>query len=226
MTTLTDLKNSIDNIFSISSTRKILQLNSNTRERAFEAYVFSLCALAVRKAGGKATLKGINTGLNPTVVVFRGSPGQMWSDAQDFCFLTCELNNKKFEVHVDVTYEGQTGANHEIDVSICAEQHANQVRKNRRAPKTNKPLIAAMECKFYDSTPGVSLVRTFIGMLRDCPSNQFNGFIANKSTGGIEKFLSKGWAKSFTDLSPLDKAAEDRFINNLEQALRQWSHTP
>lgn len=226
MTTINDLKNSIDSIFKLKSSKKNLQLNSHTRERAFEAYVFSLCLLAVKKAGGTAVLKGIKTGINPTVVIFRGSPGQMWSDAQDFCFLSCELNGKNFEVHVDVTYEGQTGANHEIDVSICSGKHAEQVRKNKRAPRTNKPLIAAMECKFYDSTPGVALVRTFVGMLRDCTANPFNAFIANKTTSGIEKFLSRGWANSFTDLSPLNKAAEDRFINNLEQSLRQWSHRP
>lgn len=226
MATLQQIKDAVDQLLGLQNAGQLLQLNSNTRERAFEAYILALCARAVRRAGGAADLVGIVSGLNPNPVVFRGGPGQMWSRDQDFCYVQCQLHNKAFEIHVDVTYEGQSGANHEIDVSIVDAAHAGQVRLNRRSPKTNKNLIAAVECKFYDSTPGVALVRTFVGMLRDCSPNRFNAFVANRTTDGVEKFLSRRWASSFTDMSPLNPRAERRFVSNLEQELRQWSNTP
>ena len=89
------------------------------------------------------------------VLVFRGAPGAMASRAQDFCYIDCTLGPKQFEIHVDVIYEGQSGANHEIDVSICLRSHAQDIRGSGRTPRTNKNLIAAIECKFYESLPAV-----------------------------------------------------------------------
>lgn len=232
MTTITDLKNAIDNLLSLPSTRTRLHLNSDTQERAFEAYVFSLCSKAVNNLGLKpsvtatAILTGIQSGPNPTQAIFRGAPGNIWSDSQDFCYLDCTINDKRFEVHVDVTYEGKSGANHELDVSIYSKAQADAARTKRVFPKMNKPLIGAMECKFYTSTPGVALARTFVGLLTDSSSNKiFKAFISNQATDGLNKFLSIGPANSFTDLSPLDPDSEDRFIRNLEQFLLEWSRT-
>ncbi|TKI71904.1 hypothetical protein FC756_03670 [Lysinibacillus mangiferihumi] len=229
MTSITDLKNAIDNLLSLSSTGAILHLNSHTPERAFEAYIFSLCSKAVKNLGATttatATLTGTQSGPNPSIVIFRGSPGNMWSVSQDFCYLDCTLNDKSFEVHVDVTYEGRSGANHELDVSIYSKAQANIARSNRVFPKMQKHLIGAIECKFYTSAPGVSLARTFVGLLTDCSGKKFKAFISNQATDGLKKFLSTGPALSFTDLSPLDVSSEDRFVKNLEQFLLEWSHT-
>lgn len=226
MTSITDLENAIDNLLSLSSTGTILHLNSHTPERAFEAYIFSLCSKAVKNLGATATLTGSQSGPNPSIVIFRGSPGNIWSTSQDFCYLDCTLNDKSFEVHVDVTYEGRSGANHELDVSIYSKAQADTARSHRVFPKMQKSLIGAIECKFYTSTPGVSLARTFVGLLTDCSSGKkFKAFISNQATDGLKKFLSTGPARSFTDLSPLDVSSEDRFVKNLEQFLLEWSHT-
>ena len=185
--------------------------------------MFSLCAEAVRDAGGTATLTGINTGPNPATVVLRGGPGDMASRAQDFCYVDCVLRRKRFEIHADVVYEGQSGANHEIDVSICEAAHAQDVRQSGRAPRTNKYLVAAIECKFYESTPGVALARTFVGLIKALPANRLSAFVSNQTSRGLDSFLSTAWApKPFTDLTALDPQAERRFIANVEQVLRQW----
>lgn len=223
MATLIDLKQAIDNLLGLSASGRLLQLNSNTCERAYEAYVLSLCAEAVRSAGGSATLTGIKSGPNPAVVVLRGGPGDMASKGQDFCYVDCILRRKRFEIHADVEYEGQSGASHEIDVSICEASHAQDVRQSGRAPRTNKNLIAAIECKFYESTPGVALARTFVGLIKDCSPNRFNAFASNKTSRGLDSFLSTTWApKPFTDLTALDPLSESRFVANVEQVLRQW----
>jgi hypothetical protein len=223
MATLDELKQVIDNLLGLSTASQLLRLNSNTCERAYEAYVLSLCVAAVRNAGGTAVLTGINTGPSPATVVFRGAPGDMASTAQDFCYVDCALGRKRFEIHADVVYEGQSGASHEIDVSICEATHAQDVRQSGRAPRTNKYLIAAIECKFYQSTPGVALARTFVGLIKDCSPNRLNAFVSNQTSGGLDCFLSTTWApKPFTDLTALNPQSERRFVANVEQVLRQW----
>jgi len=226
MATLNELKQAIDNLLGLSASGRLLHLNSNTCERAYEAYVLSLCADAVRGAGGSATLTGIKTGANPVIVVLRGGPGEMASKDQDFCYVDCVLGRKRFEIHADVVYEGQSGASHEIDVSICEATHAQDVRQSGRAPRTNKYLIAAVECKFYQSTPGVALARTFVGLIKDCSPNRLNAFVSNRSSPGLDSFLSTTWApKPFTDLTALNSQSEGRFIANVEQVLRQWERS-
>jgi len=222
--TLQELKQAVDDLLGLAAAGQLLQLNSDTCDRAYEAYALGLCVQAVRNAGGTATLTGIVSGPNPDPVVFRGAPGSMSSRGQNFCYVDCALGRKRFEIHVDVLYEGQSGASHELDVSLCESVHAQDVRQTGRAPRTNKNLIAAIECKFYESTPGVVLARTFVGLIKDCSPNRLNAFVANQSSSGLDSFLSTTWApKPFTDLTPLAPESERRFVYNVEQVLRQWA---
>src|SRR5262245_34236254 len=101
MANLQDLKDSVDALLSLSAANQLLQLNSDTCAKAYEAYVLSLCANAVRQCGGSAVPTGIVSGPNPTVIVLRGAPGSMASRGQDFCYIDCSLGQKRFEIHVD-----------------------------------------------------------------------------------------------------------------------------
>jgi hypothetical protein len=223
---LQSLRESIDDLLRLNATGQLLRLNRNVREKAYEVYVFSLIAKAVESLGGSVEIYGINSGPNPPVLVFRGGPGQMWSTSDDFCYLLCRLRQKRFEVHVSVTYEGQSAANHEIDVSIIEHAHADKSRRGGLFPRTNKNLVATIECKFYEANPGVVLGRTFVGLLSDCTSSRFQALAANRTSTGLESFLSKGNSPlNFTDLTPLNRKAEERFIGTLAQALKQWSNS-
>jgi hypothetical protein len=223
MATLTDLRNAIDSLLNLTSTATLLQLNSNTRERAYETYVFSLCIEAVNRANGQVTLIGIQTGPSPQTLVFRGGPGAMSSNAQDFCYAKCVLGGKEFEIHVDVEYEGNSGATHEIDVSICESRHCDSVRATGRSPLTRKNLIMLFECKFYTNNPGVSLARTFVGLRSDCSSYQLSGFVSNITTQGLRDYLSmKNRPKPFIP-TPLDTGNEELFIRTIQQELRRWA---
>lgn len=220
-----DLLTAIRRLLGYPGVRRLLQLNNRRVERAYEAYVFSLLVEAVRSVGGRVDLVGINSGLNPRPLVFRGGPGSMGSRGDDFVYARCTLNDKHFELHVDVEYEGQSGANHEIDVSICDADHAQDVRNaGNRAPRTNKHLIGAVECKFYDTPPRVALARTFVGLLSDCTINRLDAFVANRTTEQLEQYLSTGWApEPFVDVSPRRRGAEERFIAYAAHVLRKWS---
>lgn len=223
MTTLNNLKAALDQLLNLSATKTLLQLNSNTGERAYEAYVFGLCIKAVRNCGGQAVLVGIQTGKDPNPVVLRGGPGSMASKAQNFCYAACTLRKRRFEIHLDIEYLGQSEATHEIDISVYDFEAADRARNTRRLPRTNKPLIMAFECKFYTTPPGVDLARGFVGLINDCAPNKLNGFISNKSNPNLERYLSRSNApEPFIDLSPLNSDAEDRFVRYVEQVLRKW----
>jgi hypothetical protein len=222
---LAALRTAIMSLLALPATGRLLQLNSNTCERAYEAYIFSLCCEAVRRAGGTVQLTGIQSGPSPTPVVFRGAPGSMASRDQDFAYASCSLRGKRFEVHVDVEYEGSSRVLHEVDVSMCDGNHADTVRATRAAPKaTGRGLLMAFECKFYESTPGVSLGRTFVGLISDCGSLRLRGFAANLLSDKLRQYFSKSSRpQPFLGLNPTDPESEDRFIRSVEQELRRWA---
>lgn len=223
--TLTDLTAAVDRLLRLVATRAALKLNSATPERAYEAYVCALCAEAIRAIpGGSATLVGRRTGPNPAVVVFRGAPGSMASDNQDFVYVACRLGAREFELHVGVEYEGQSKATHELDVSACMSEHAERVRLTGQAPRTNKHLLMAFECKFYTSDPGVALARTFVGLLADCSPNLLNGFVCNRRRLGLSRYLSRATGpEPFTELTPLDRESERDFIGVVRHRLKKWA---
>ena len=129
MITSSEFRSAILGVLGLPQVSGVLQLNSESKARALEAYVFALVVQTVRRAGGSADIRGVNTGVDPTPIVFRGAPGHMCSHQQDFCFASCELNGRTFEIHVGVIYRGRSGATHEIDVSICESRAAEKVRQ-------------------------------------------------------------------------------------------------
>jgi hypothetical protein len=224
MATLSDLRNAVSGILAVPGVPAVLKLNSNTRERAFEAYVFSLVVQAVRQAGGNAELHGVNTGLNPNPIVFRGAPGYMGSTAQDFCFGRCTLNNFEFEIHVDVIYVGSSGATHEVDVSVYDKAAADTVRQSPGMQPGTRSLRAAIECKCYDSNLGTALGRAFVGLVSDCGQLKAKDFVTNGQSQGLARYFSKSSGpRSYFGVSPIVANNANRFVHNVEQALRQWA---
>jgi hypothetical protein len=227
MATLGQLQAAVSALLAAAGTTGALQLNSNTRERAFEAYVFSLLFRAVQQAGGTAVVRGILSGPNPNPIVFRGGPGRLGSRAQDFAYAECDLGGKQFELHVDVEFQGSSGAVHEIDVSAVDAAHAQAVRAFPSSLPTARHLRVALECKFYDSTLGVVLGRVFVGLVSDCGQLKASGFLTNGANPGLALFLTaKSNLESFFGATPLSPAVETRAVAVFEQAFRKWAGTP
>lgn len=224
MATLNQLRSAVAAILAVPGVPSILQLNSNTRERAFEAYVFSLVVQAVQQAGGTVEIHGANSGLNPNPMVFRGAPGYMGSTSQDFCFARCTLNSLEFEIHVDVIYVGGSGATHEVDVSIYDKSAADTVRQSPGMQPGTRALRAAFECKCYDSNLGTALGRAFVGLVSDCGQLKARDFVTNGQSQGLARYFSKSSGpRSYFEVSPIIANNANRFVHNVEQALRQWA---
>ncbi|MBR9910405.1 MAG: hypothetical protein GYB33_08660 [Gammaproteobacteria bacterium] len=222
MATFNDLYDAVSDILSSSVAVPSLQLNSATRERAFEVYVFCLIIKAVKQASGIVKIMGIKTGQNPNPIIFRGSPGHMSSQAQDFAYAECTLNNKEFEIHLGVQYVGTSTALHEVDVSLFDHDRADQIRLEGILPSTRN-LRAAIECKFYDSNLGVTLGRTFVGLVSDLGGLKIKIFASNGRSSGLADYFSKSDRPNpFFALTPLRPDIEDRFVRSVEQDLRKW----
>lgn len=227
MASLNDLRTAISGILALPAASGVLRLNSGTRERAFEAYVFALVLRAVRQAGGTAQLHGILSGANPNTVVLRGAPGHMGSRAQDFSYARCTLGVREFEVHVDVVYVGGSGASHEADISIYDRTAAEAVRRGNRVLPHTRSLRAAIECKFYDSRLGVALGRTFVGLVDDCGGLEAKVFATNGRSPPLAAYFSKkNRPHGFFGVSPLIPGNRDRLVGVIEQALREWAGVP
>ena len=139
--------------------------------------------------------------------------------------MDCELRNKQFEIHVDVEYQGTSGALHEIDVSICDKEHADAVRGTNGTPKASgNNLLLALDCKFYESTPCVTLGRTLVGLISDCSGVRFKAFVANLASDKLGRYFSKNSRpEPFLGLVPTSSDSENRFIANVQQALLKWA---
>lgn len=222
MATYNDLVTAIDNLLNLSISRQTLQLNSTTKEKAFEVYILSLIVEAIRRAGGNCTIVGINSGNSPNPVVFRAAPGSIFSISQDFAFVNCSLNGKHFELHIDVEFEGSSGATHEMDISILEHIHADRSRRGMRNPRHS---IYIVECKFFSSsTPSIGLARALVGLTSDFQTKMGSAFISNGATGNLKSYLSgKNRPDPYIDLTPLNTATEERFINTIETKLRKWA---
>lgn len=222
MANYSDFTNSINNLLMLNAARQTLQLNSSTREKAFEVYILSLLVEAIRQAGGQATAVGINSGANPNPVVFRAAPGSIYSTTQDFAYINCSLNGKQFELHIDVEFEGSSGATHEMDVSIIEHNHAEGSRQGNRNPRYP---IYIVECKFFSSsTPSIGLARALVGLISDFQTKMGSAFISNDATNNLKNYLSnKNRPDPYTDLTPLNSQTEQRFIASIESKLRKWA---
>ena len=224
MATLEDLRAAVMDVLALPHVDDILQLNSNTRARAFEAYVFALAVQAVRRAGGSVQIWGAQTGANPNPVVFRGSPGYMGSTHQNFCFARCTLNGLEFEIHVGVIYRSTSGATHEVDVSIYDGGVATAIRYDGMRLPSTRHLHGAFECKCYDSNLDMDLGRAFVGLVSDCGSLRACDFLTNGRSRNLAAYFSKrGRPGVYFDVSPVAPQNAERFVGNLEQVLRQWA---
>lgn len=224
MASLSDLEKAVKRLLITPGTSHIIQLNRKAKDSAYEAYIFGLCVEAVKRLGGIIEIRTVNGDTNPNPIVLRGAPGVIYSALQNFAYAYCELNGKQFEIHIDVEFIGQSTASHEIDVSFISHEAAERCRVRRDYPRMSQHLIGAIECKFYSGNPGVSLARTFAGLVSDASVNRIEAFVYNRSSDEISAFFSKvNSSECFDDLTPLNTRFEEMFINYIMKELKKWS---
>lgn len=132
----------------------------------YEGYVLSLAVLAAAEVGAHVefhTVKGAAT----RDLVFRTSPGEIWSTRHDYTHALVSIPKvPPLEIHIGVKVEGASRVAHECDVLILWAAEAEYCRRTRCLPRT-KYCVAAAECKFYGPPPPLGAARGFEGLCVD-----------------------------------------------------------
>lgn len=190
----------------------------------YEAYLFGIIIDAARTEGASRVSFRSRTQSNPTVFVFRTSPGYLASAAQDYGYAEIEFQDKPvLEAHLGIRVAGASGVLHECDVCVLLQEEANVCRNNPTtiAPRSSK-VILSVEAKFYAGSLGLNLGREFLGFHSDTSVDK-SFFVVNRTSVSIEKLLShknKLWEHN---ISPLDTTAVERLRNAFQTGFKDFN---
>ncbi len=156
----------------------------------YEAYLFSLVCQAARDEGATVKFRSIMS-INPIIFIFRTSPGYISSRYADYGYAIIDFTNKPtLEAHVGVRVSGASQVLHECDICVLLGDESDLCRNTGGsiAPRAAKVIIS-IEAKFYDSSLGLGLGRSFLGFTMDVSADKAF-FVVNRTSGSIEKLLS------------------------------------
>jgi len=139
----------------------------------FEAYVWSLVIAAARAEGAVVTFETVS-GAHATQLVFRTTPGDIYSHAKQYTHAIISFRNIRgytancpdLEAHIGIYVTGKSGVLHECDVSILNRNEAALCRRQHVHPRNSK-LMSAIECKFYTGTLDLGQARGFLGLTEE-----------------------------------------------------------
>lgn len=189
----------------------------------YEAYIFSIIIEAARAENAISISFRSRTQANPSVFIFRTSPGYLASITQDYGYAEIAFQGKPtLEAHVGVRVAGASSVLHECDVCVLLQEEANVCRNNPSTvtPRSSKVIIA-VEAKYYSGDLGLYLGRAFLGFLSDVSADK-SFFIVNRDCSSIEKLLShkkKLWEHNIT---PLNAGDVDRLKNAFRTAFKDF----
>lgn len=186
---------------------------------AFEVYSLSLVLEAARREGAAISFKSVSGLSDPTPIIFRSSPGNIYSTHRDYCHVVIEFHNGLiFEVHLGVYAEGKAGTIHECDVMVVDSSEAQFCRTNRVHPKRTKITIA-IECKFYSGNLGISLGREFLGMTVDM-NHEGRFFLSNSDGISLDRILAHHKRERYLGLTPLNPDSQEQVISLFRSSFR------
>ncbi|MFJ5448269.1 hypothetical protein PSR30_01205 [Pectobacterium carotovorum subsp. carotovorum] len=215
MTSLIDLeeayKKHLKNNLPVSS--------SGQANDAFEVYAFSLVLQAARQEGAIIYFKTVKGSTNPSKLIFRTSPGRIYSQADDYAYALITFNNElHFEAHVGVYVEGLAGVVHECDVLVIDAGEGDFCRRNSVHPKKTHTILTA-ECKFYSGNLGISLGREFLGTTIDL-GKEDRFFLSNRDGKTLDRVLAHHKRQRYLGLTPLNPDTESQTISQFRTAFR------
>lgn len=192
---------------------------SSAANDTFEGYIFSIVVKAARAAGATVTYE-TTKGVATTSLLFRTSPGDIFSEKHDYTHAIIELPKcPPLELHIGVKVSGKSQVLHECDVAVIERQEARICRSGKVHPRTSKVVIAA-ECKFYASALQLGLARGYLGLAEELTkSNRF--LVTNTTSESAAKMIAyhrAGWqfdlsSPSAADAVDLEAKFKDAFRN-------------
>lgn len=193
--------------------------HSTQANDAFEVYVLSLILRAAREEGAEIRFEGNSGSINPSSLVFRTSPGRIYSTAHDYSHALIEFDDGlSFEAHVGVYLQGLAGVVHECDVLVIDRDEGMFCRRNMVHPKRLNAALTA-ECKFYTGKLGIDLGRQFLGVTIDV-GKEDRFFLSNTDGRSVDRVLAHHKRQRYFGLNPLNADSEGQVVALFRSSFR------
>ena len=187
----------------------------------YECYVWALVLEAAEREG--ATVQLVHrSGTPATDFWFRTSPSSIFSTTNDYCHAEILFSERPtLEAHIGVYVSGKSKVNHECDVAVIYKDEADTCRRESVNPRSSKVLLA-VECKYYlNSSLGVNLGRSFLGLINDIyTSGRF--FVSTQNTGSVNRLFSRHNKEYEIGMSPMAPDLEIRLRGSFEKIFRNF----
>lgn len=187
----------------------------------YEAYLFAELLTAAGRLGGVITYETVD-GLNATQLLFRTSPGQIYSRRQQYTHAVIRFQGQSaLEAHVGVRVDGQSGVLHECDVLAMRRTEARNCRALQIAPRSSS-LVVAVEAKFYATPLDIDLGRSFVGLIGDI-SAKWPYLASNSTSGPIARLFAKKRDRHFYERAVPGSPASIRLRSFFEDAFARYA---
>jgi hypothetical protein len=185
----------------------------------YEAALLTIAADAAEAAGGRCLVT--NDGRRPAAqLTFRRSPGNLYLG--DFTHVVASFPGtpRELEIHLGVYVTGGSRVPHECDVAILDRVEAERSRRGLVHPRCSK-LIASIEAKHYQASPGLGVGRAFIGLAAEMGQAKCTLAFPAPGSSSIRPLLAKRRSECYDELIPGTPAAI-RLRAHLDQRIRNW----
>jgi hypothetical protein len=181
----------------------------------YEGYIFSLVVATARASRATVHFESVR-GDRVNEVVFRTSPGRLYSTAQNYTHAVIRFGQvaPALEAHVGVLVQGNSGVEHECDVLVLEAEEARTCRQVRASPRT-RACVLTIECKYYLAHLPLGMARNFAG-LKDDLGQTHTIFAANITSNSVKKYLNHRKLTQESDGVPGSAA-----VNHLRSHIRE-----
>jgi hypothetical protein len=172
----------------------------------YELYILSLIVEAARHEGAKVEFRDVHGALVTKNFVFRTSPSRIFSKIHSYTHGLIRFNGcPDLEIHLGIFVTGKSRVMHECDVVVLYADAAATCRTEEVHPKSSQ-LLLAVECKFYvQSTMGVGLARSFLGLNLEIKHTKRECyFVAVSGSTNVERLFEHHQKDWETKVSPND----------------------
>jgi hypothetical protein len=186
----------------------------------FEAYVFGLVLDAATNEGATIEFRSID-GTQPVDLLFRTSPGHLYSDTQDYSYARIQFPNVPLlEAHLGVYVSGKSQLIHEADVVVLAGVECD-LSRNNLVPPRSYTCVLTVECKYYSSNISLFLGRGFVGLCSDLSARE-SFFVTNSGSNSVQKLLVHKRLKWESQLQPSENVNVERFRNAIQEVFKDY----
>ena len=192
----------------------------------YEAYIFSLVIRAAINEGAISEQGGALTFRDPqdnitTDLLFRRSPGQIYSESQPYTHAVIEFAGKPaLEVHVGIKAIGRLKVARECDISVLYRDRAMACRSQRRIPKATD-IVIAIECKHVE-TLDLEAASEFLGLASDLRVKESWFFVASSASISVARMLANDRKEWHQEVVPNEPNNVNRLMYALQTSFKNF----